>query len=322
MRHLQIGVPVCTINSVLKCNLSVDMSASISDLLASKVLDLAPYEDLYKHFHSHPELSNQEKDTAATTAQHLSKLPFKITTNIGGYGLVGVLHNGSGPKVLLRADMDALPVKELTGLSYASTAVQVSQRTGEETPVMHACGHDMHVTCMLAAAEHLSNLRDSWSGTLIVLFQPAEERGTGAQAMVDDGLYTKHEIPVPDFVLGQHVMALPAGKVGSRIGTIMAAADSFKVTVYGRGSHGSMPHRSIDPVMMASNIVVRLQNIVSRETDPSDVCKDPIHVGYPSANIGSVISDGSRDSGLPAGRAHGKHHRGSCRIGHRYSHHQ
>lgn len=255
------------------------MTSSISDILASQALDLASYEELYKHFHSSPELSNQERETAATTTQHLSKLPdFKITTDIGGHGLAGVFRNGSGPTVLLRADMDALPVKELTGLPYASTATQVSQRTGDETSVMHACGHDMHVTCLLAAAQHLSNLRDSWSGTLVVLFQPAEERGTGAQAMVDDGLYTKHEIPVPDFVLGQHVMAMPAGKVGSRAGTIMASADSFKVTVFGRGSHGSMPHRSIDPVMMASNIVVRLQNIVSRETNPSDMAV--VTVGY------------------------------------------
>ncbi|KAF2441899.1 putative amidohydrolase [Karstenula rhodostoma CBS 690.94] len=257
------------------------MSSSISVLLASKTLNLKPYEELYKHYHSHPELSNQETETAATTVKHLSKLAdFKITTDIGGHGFAGVLHNGSGPVVLLRADMDALPVKELTNLPYASTVSQVSQRTGGESPVMHACGHDMHITCLLAATEHLYALRSSWSGTLIVLFQPAEERGTGAQAMVDDGLYdkNKHNIPVPDYVLGQHVMALPAGKVGSRRGTIMAAADSFKVTVFGRGGHGSMPHRTIDPVMMASNIVVRLQNIVSRETDPSDMAV--VTVGY------------------------------------------
>ncbi|KAJ4357967.1 uncharacterized protein N0V89_002544 [Didymosphaeria variabile] len=254
---------------------------SISDLLACKPLDLKPYEELYKHYHANPELSNQEKETAATTAKHLSRVSdIKITTNIGGYGLAGVFHNGSGPTVLLRADMDALPVKELTNLPYASTVTQVSQRTGDELPVMHACGHDLHLTCLLAATEHLCAVRSSWSGTLVVLFQPAEERGTGAQAMVDDGLYdkNKHNIPVPDYVLGQHVMALPAGKIGSRVGTIMAAADSFKVTVFGRGGHGSMPNRTIDPVMMASNIVVRLQNIVSRETDPSDMAV--VTVGY------------------------------------------
>lgn len=254
---------------------------SLSDLLDSRSFDLTPYEELYKHYHSHPELSNQERETAATTARHLAKVPdIKVVTGIGGYGLAGVLHNGPGPTVLLRADMDALPVKELTNLPYASTATQFNQRTGDEHPVMHACGHDMHITCMLAAAERLSDLRGDWSGTLVILFQPAEERGTGAQGMVDDGLYDekKHSIPIPDYVLGQHVMALPAGKVGSRVGTIMAAADSFKITVYGRGSHGSMPHRSIDPVMMASNIVVRLQNIVSRETDPSDMAV--VTVGY------------------------------------------
>ncbi|KAL1612528.1 hypothetical protein SLS60_000755 [Paraconiothyrium brasiliense] len=254
---------------------------SISDILASKVLNLKPYEVLYKHYHANPELSNQEEETAATTAKQLSKLSvFEITTNIGGHGLAGVFRNGSGPTVLLRADMDALPVKELTNLPYASTVTQISQRTGEESHVMHACGHDFHIVCLLAAAEHLCALRSSWSGTFVVLFQPAEERGTGAQAMVDDGLYdpNKHNIPVPDYVLGQHVMALPAGKIGSRVGTIMAAADSFKVTVFGRGGHGSMPNRTIDPVMMASNIVVRLQNIVSRETDPSDMAV--VTVGY------------------------------------------
>lgn len=227
------------------------MVSSISELVDSVKLDLGPYEELYKHFHSHPELSNQEKETAATIVAHLSKLDaFEITTEIGGHGFAGVMKNGPGNTVLLRADMDALPVKETTGLPYASTKTMMNDRTGDETPVMHACGHDMHITCLLAAASMLVSLKSHWTGTLIVLFQPAEERGTGAQAMLDDGLYTKHKIPVPDFVLGQHVMALPAGLIGSREGVIMAAADSYKVTLYGRGGHGSMPNRTIDPVIM------------------------------------------------------------------------
>jgi amidohydrolase len=164
--------------------------------------------------------------------------------------------------------MDALPVKELTGLPYASS-VTMRDADGIEKPVMHACGHDMHMTCLLAAAEALVKMQDSWSGTLIALFQPDEERGGGAQAMVDDGLYSK--IPVPDYVFGQHVMRMRAGSIGSRPGTIMAAADSMKVTVFGRGGHGSQPHQTVDPVLLAAHIVVRLQSIVSREIDPSDL---------------------------------------------------
>jgi len=242
---------------------------SLSDLLKTVSLDLAPYEDLYKYFHLHPELSRQEKSTSEKVAVHLAQLKvFDIHTNIGGYGLTGIFRNGPGKTVLLRADMDALPVKELTGLPYASS-VTMCDADGIERPVMHACGHDMHMTCLLAAAEALVKMREAWSGTLIALFQPDEERGGGAQAMVDDGLYSK--IPVPDYVLGQHVMRMRAGSIGSRPGTIMAAADSMKITVYGRGGHGSLPHQTVDPVLLAAHIVVRLQSIVSREIDPSDL---------------------------------------------------
>ena len=240
----------------------------MSTLLSSVPLDLAPYEELYKHLHANPELSNQEKVTAETAVAYLTKLDaFEIFTNIGGHGVAAVLRNGPGKTVLLRSDLDGLPVKEETGLPYASTIRQVNLQ-GEEKPVMHACGHDMHITCLLAAAEVLVALRASWAGTLIVVFQPAEERGTGARDMVNDGLYDK--VPVPDYVLGQHLMPMRAGTVGCRPGTIMVSADSFKVTLYGRGGHGSQPHRTVDPVVMASNLVVRLQNIVSREVDPNE----------------------------------------------------
>lgn len=242
---------------------------SPSEIVRAISLDLTPYEDLYKHFHAHPELSKQEKATSETAAAHLSRLGvYEIHTRIGGYGFAGVLRNGPGKTVLLRADMDALPVKEFTSLPYAST-VTMNDTNGVKKPVMHACGHDMHITCLLAAAELLSTIRSYWSGTLIVLFQPNEERGEGAQAMVDDGLYSK--IPVPDYVFGQHVMRMRAGTVGSRPGTIMAAADSLKITLYGRGGHGSLPHQTVDPVLLAANVVVRLQSIVSREIDPSDL---------------------------------------------------
>ena len=242
---------------------------SPSEILAASSLDLTPYEDLYKHFHAHPELSKLEKATSETAAAHLARLnAYEIHTHIGGYGFAGVLRNGPGKTVLLRADMDALPVKELTSLPYAST-VTMNDTNGVEKPVMHACGHDMHITCLLAAAETMASVREEWSGTLIVLFQPNEERGEGAQAMVDDGLYSK--IPVPDYVFGQHVMRMRAGNVGSRPGTIMAAADSLKITLYGRGGHGSLPHQTVDPVLLAANVVTRLQTIVSREIDPSDM---------------------------------------------------
>ena len=242
---------------------------SISSLLTS-LPDLSPYENLYKHFHSHPELSLQEYETAATVAKHLQKLEvYDVSTKIGGTGLVGVLKNGPGKTVLLRADMDALPVEEKTGLEYASKVTVKDESDGIVKPVMHACGHDMHMTCLLATAEHLANIKDQWKGTLVVLFQPNEERGGGANAMVKDGLYTK--VPVPDCVLGQHVMAMRAGNVGSRSGTIMSASNRYKITLYGRGGHGSMPHRTIDPAVLAANVVVRLQTIVSREVDPTDM---------------------------------------------------
>lgn len=245
------------------------MAQSLSDILRDGSLNLTPYEGLYKHFHAHPELSLQEKATSQKVVEHLSKLnAYELHTNIGGYGLAGVLRNGPGKTILLRADMDALPVKELTGLPYASS-VTMRDANGIEKPVMHACGHDMHITCLLAAAETLAKIQDKWSGTLIVLFQPDEERGGGAQAMVDDGLYSK--IPIPDYVFGQHVMRLRAGRVGSRPGTIMAAADSLKITVFGRGGHGSLPHQTVDPALLAAHIVVRLQSIVSREVDPTDL---------------------------------------------------
>lgn len=242
---------------------------NLSDLLRTASVDLAPYEDLYKYFHAHPELSRQEQSTSETLAAHLARLNvYELHTHIGGYGLAGVFRNGTGKTVLLRADMDALPVKELTGLPYASTAT-MRDADGTVKPVMHACGHDMHITCLLAAAETLAQLRHAWRGTLIVLFQPDEERGGGAQAMVADGLYDR--VPVPDYVLGQHVMRMRAGSVGSRAGAIMAAADSMKITVFGRGGHGSQPHQTVDPVLLAAHIVVRLQGIVSREIDPGEL---------------------------------------------------
>ncbi|QDS71333.1 hypothetical protein FKW77_002121 [Venturia effusa] len=263
-------------------------ASTIQDLLSSTPLEYSKYEELYTYFHANPELSNCEKETAARLAEEVSKFGvFEVHKDIGGHGLAAVFKNGDGNTILLRADFDALPVEEQTGLPYASTK-KMKDVNGNEKNVMHACGHDVHITCLLAATEVLIRLKDSWSGTLILCFQPEEERGTGAQAMVDGGLYDK--VPTPDFVLGQHVMNLPAGKVASKKGTIMAAADSYKITLFGRGGHGSMPHMTIDPVLMASNLIQRLQTVVSRETNPSDMAVltvGSLHVGHTE----NIISD-------------------------------
>jgi hippurate hydrolase len=218
---------------------------------------LEEVEGLYKDVHRHPELSMQEERTAGLAADRLRAARFEVTTAVGKTGVVGVLRNGDGPTVMLRADMDALPVQEQTGLDYAS----------ETDGVMHACGHDMHVAWLAGAATELSAARDDWHGTLLAVFQPAEETAAGAQAMIDDGLFDR--FPKPDVILGQHVMPAPAGRIGTRSGVITSAADSFEIRMFGRGAHGSMPEASIDPVVMAAATVLRLQTIVSREVAPA-----------------------------------------------------
>jgi len=224
-------------------------------------------EDLYRDLHQHPELSHEEHRTAAAVAERLRGCGYEVHEGVGGTGVVGVLANGDGPRVLLRADMDALPVREATGLAYAS-AVTVTDRAGAETPVMHACGHDVHVTCLLGAAQLLADGREQWSGTVTALFQPAEELGDGARRMVDDGLAAL--VGTPDVALAQHVLAVPAGRLGTCPGPFLSEADSMRVTVYGRGAHGSMPHAAVDPVVLAAMIVIRLQMIVSRELPPGE----------------------------------------------------
>jgi hippurate hydrolase len=223
---------------------------------------LPDLEALYKDVHSHPELSMQETRTAALAADRLRAAGYEVTTGIGKTGVVGLLRNGDGPIVMLRADMDALPIQEATGLPYASKAT-ATDREGNTVPVAHMCGHDMHVTWLSGAAKLLAEARTSWHGTLMPVFQPAEETGEGAQAMIDDGLF-KH-FPKPDVILGQHVMVGPSGTVAGRPGAITSAADSLQIRLFGRGAHGSMPQASIDPVVMAASTVLRLQTIVSRE---------------------------------------------------------
>ncbi|MFI6468717.1 amidohydrolase [Streptomyces sp. NPDC050516] len=208
---------------------------------------------IYRDLHAHPELSFAEHRTAAEVADRAREFGCEVTTGVGRTGVVAVLKNGPGPTVLLRADFDALPVRERTGLDYASTV----------DGVMHACGHDMHVTCLLGALKLLADSRSLWSGTVLGVFQPAEEIAQGARAMLDDGLYER--FGTPDVVLGQHVGPFPAGLVGAHAGPAFAATDGLRVVMYGKGAHGSRPETSVDPVVMAASTVLRLQTIVSRE---------------------------------------------------------
>jgi hippurate hydrolase len=223
-------------------------------------------EEFYTHLHRNPELSMQETETAAEVSRRLAGFGYEVH-QVGG-GVVGVLANGNGPCVLFRADMDALPVREATGLDYASTKTAVDA-TGTTVPLMHACGHDAHVTCALGAAELLARNRDTWSGTYVALFQPGEETASGARAMVADGLVDR--VPRPDVAFGQHVLTAPeAGHVATSPGPVLSAGDSIRITVYGKGSHGSMPHLGVDPVVLAASIVLRLQTVVAREIAPGD----------------------------------------------------
>ncbi|WP_104088655.1 amidohydrolase [Arthrobacter sp. GMC3] len=241
-------------------------------------------DELYRDLHAHPELSFQETRTAAMAAVELRAAGFDVIEGIGITGVAGVLHNGDGPTVLLRADMDALPVTEATGLGYASTVAGV----------MHACGHDVHVACLIGAVRELAATRAQWAGTVVAVFQPAEEAGGGAQAMLDDGFYEK--VPVPDVVLGQHVGPAPAGTLGAHPGAAFASADSIDITVRGRGGHGSRPETTIDPIVIAAAIVGRLQTIVSREIAPQET--SVVTVGRINAGTKNNIIPESAELGL------------------------
>jgi hippurate hydrolase len=244
-------------------------------------------EEFYRHVHQNPELSDHEQHTAAAVAGRLKKFGYDVHEGIGGTGVVGILRNGKGPTVLLRADMDALPVKEDTGLPYASTEI-TKRQDGSDVPVMHACGHDIHVTCLLGAASLLADAPTRWNGTLVALFQPAEEVGDGARRMVNDGL--KDVVGDVDVALAQHVLPFPSGKVLTRPGPVMSAADSMRITVYGRGAHGSMPQAAVDPVVLAAMIVIRLQTVVSREVAPTDPVVLTV-ASIASGNKSNVIGD-------------------------------
>jgi len=245
--------------------------------------------ELYHHFHSHPELSFEEEATAARLARELEAVGAKVTPAIGGHGVVGILENGDGPRLMLRTDLDALPVVEQTGLDYASK-VKVRDASGAETGVMHACGHDIHMTNLVGVARYLADNRDRWNGTVMFIGQPAEERGSGARAMLDDGLFEK--FPKPRFALALHVDGtLASGKVGYRAGYALANVDSVDITLHGRGGHGAYPHTTIDPVVQAAHLVVDLQSIVSREIkpiDPAVITVGSIHGGTKHNIIGNT----------------------------------
>jgi hippurate hydrolase len=243
------------------------MASPAASVLAEVAGLLPGWENTYRDLHQHPELSFAEHRTAGIGAEALRNAGYDVTTGVGGTGVVGVLRNGEGPTVLLRADMDALPVREQTGLPYASEVTAMDAK-GVEVPVSHACGHDMHVTWLLGAAELLALHRARWSGTLQIVLQPAEEIGGGADGMIDDGLLDR--FGTPDVVYGQHVGPMPAGQVFTRPGLTMSATDAFHVRMFGRGGHASRPETTIDPVVMAAATVMRLQTVVSREVAATD----------------------------------------------------
>lgn len=275
--------------------------SKISKIITTHRPDLGPYEQLYRHLHAHPELSFQEQETAATMKTQLEAIfarfpdiKTSIHTDIGSHGLAAVLRNGAdSPVVLLRADMDGLPVEELTGLPYASTKRMLAH-DGKEKPTMHACGHDMHMSALLAAAETLCAARAEWAGTIVLCFQPAEELGKGAMAMVEGGLYDR--VPVPDVVVGGHVMFQKAGTVGTRRGLMASAADSYNLTIHGRSGHASQPHRTCDPILTAAHTITRLQTIAAREVDPQDATV--VSVGYIHAGDAVNIIPSTAELGL------------------------
>ncbi len=266
---------------------SLTMFVALPASAQSRWLELEP---IYQDLHAHPELSFQETATAAKLAERLRGLGFEVTTGVGRTGVVGILKNGAGPTVMLRTELDGLPVEEKTGLTFASKAT-AKNAAGETVPVMHACGHDVHMTAWIGAASTLARDRKTWSGTLMMVAQPAEEVGRGATEMLADGLFTR--FPKPEFALAIHDNdALPAGTVGIKAGPLLASADSVDIVVYGTGGHGASPNKTVDPIVIAAKIVLGLQTLVSRENNPFDpavVTVGSIHGGSKHNIIPDVV---------------------------------
>jgi amidohydrolase len=263
---------------------------------SSKEVDVV-FPDAYKLYldiHEHPELSSQEAQTAAKLAGHFRELGYEVTEHVGGTGVVAVLQNGAGPTVMLRTELDALPVEEKTGLPYASR-VHAKDLDGHDVPVMHACGHDLHMAAIVGTAAIMAHSKESWHGTLVLIGQPAEETITGAKAMLEDGFLTR--FPKPDVGLALHVgNLLPAGKVGLGPGFRLTSADSLRITIYGKGGHGSSPHTTIDPIVIAAKTILSLQTIVSREVKPGELAV--ITVGYIHAGLKNNIIPDDAQLGL------------------------
>ncbi len=250
----------------------------INEIIDARVRE---WTEFYKICHENPELSLHEKESAERVARAFEAVGLKVTRHVGGFGVVGVMSNGEGPVVLVRGDMDALPVTEETGLPYASKAVH-TETDGSKVGVMHACGHDMHMTVLTATARTLVEIKDHWSGTLLFIAQPAEEIGQGARLMLEDGLYTR--FPKPDYALALHVShELMTGTIGYTSGYALANVDSVDITIHGKGGHGAYPHQTVDPIVTAAQLVLALQTIVSRRLDP----RDPAVVTIGSLHAGS-----------------------------------
>jgi hippurate hydrolase len=268
------------------------MPSSLSAQPASRQADIAAMagdlDTLYRDLHSHPELAFKEARTAGVLAARLATLGYTVTTGVGGTGIVALLRNGSGPTIMLRTELDALPVAEKTGAPFASRETSTNA-AGQAVPVMHACGHDLHMTAWTGTAAWMSSHRDRWRGTVMLVGQPAEETGQGATAMIEDGLFTR--FPKPDAVIGLHDDdTLPAGTIGYHAGVFRALSVSPTLTLFGRGGHGAMPYNTIDPVVIAARTVLALQTIVARESNPMDpvvVTIGSIHGG----TQGNVIPD-------------------------------
>ncbi len=269
-------VPAASADETLRADIAADYEANL--------------EPLFRHFHANPELSHREYETSARLAREISALGFVVTQGVGGTGVVAVMQNGEGPTVMLRADMDGLPVKEDNALDYISTATQ-EDIDGTVKPVMHAGGHDTHITSLVGTARQMAARKDQWAGTLVLIGQPAEERISGARDMLEDGLYAR--FPKPDYALAFHVSAdLPSGRIQVPLGAAYSSSDSVDITVRGVGAHGASPHKGVDPVLVASQIVVSLQSLVSRTIAPLDagvITVGSIHGGTKHNIIGDEV---------------------------------
>ena len=286
------SIALATIAALLMSLYLISPAAAEDELHAAVAADyqanLAP---LFQWFHQNPELSHREFQTAKRLAAELRALDYEVTEGVGGTGVVAVLRNGPGPTVMIRADMDGLPIREQSGSPYASTVTQ-EDRDGQIKPVMHACGHDTHVTSLVGTARQLANRKSQWSGTLVLIGQPAEEIISGARAMLEDGLYER--FPKPDYALALHVAAQnPVGTLAIPLGLRSSSADAVDIIVHGVGAHGASPHKGIDPVLVAAQIVVSLQTIVSRSIAPTQagvITVGSIHGGSKHNIIGDKVT--------------------------------